>query len=288
MSTYKQSEVNLHTHTCFCNHATGSIQDLVTAAEEEGSLKVLGFTEHCPVPGDSLYWNMKMAVLPDYVHDVKEIKKISQKIKVFLGAECDYEPILENYYREEFLGKLGFDFLISSIHMYFDLKDRQEASVSRSKDFSSYLGDYVARYCKGLESGMFLFGCHPDLFRASYKAWDENAKAASKDIIQCAIDLNIPLEINGAGLRKPLIEAPEGIRHGYSTDEFFSLANEMGAMICSSSDAHKPYLVRGAKNGEGKNECEVMADRLGITFVDWEIDDCGHISACPQSCTKSK
>ena len=281
VKVFKPEEVNLHTHSCFCNHAVGSVEDYLKAADDN-HLKVLGFTEHCPVPGDSLFWNMKMKDLAGYVNSVKAAKETSQKIKIFLGAECDYEPILENFYRDEFLGKLGFDYLIGSIHMYFDLEEREECSVSRSKNFTMYLSDYVGRYCRALESDLFLFGCHPDLFRASYHPWDENAKAASKDIIQCAIDLNIPLEINGAGLRKPLIETSDGQRHMYSTDEFFIMAKEMGAKLCSSSDAHKPALVRGIINDDGKNECEQMAERLGITFIDWSIDDNGKISCNPQ------
>lgn len=282
MLNFNQSEVNLHTHTCFCNHAIGTIEDYVLAAKQEKNLKVLGFTEHCPIPGDPLIWNMKMKDVAKYVEKVKEAKESSLEIKIFLGAECDFEPMLENYYREEFLEKLGFDYLIGSIHMYFDLDERKVRSVSGSKDFSRYLADYVGRYCKALESGLFLFGCHPDLFRASYRAWDENAKSASCDIIQCSIDLNIPLEINGAGLRKPAIETPSGPRQPYSTDEFFLLAKELGARFCGSSDAHKPELIRGIKNNENKNECEIMAKRLGISFVDWIIDDCEHVLVSPQ------
>lgn len=275
METYSQWQVNLHTHSNYCDHANGGIFDYVNAAKELDDFKVLGFTEHAPIPGDFLSCNMMMKDLDSYTNDVNKARAENKDLKIFLAAECDYEPILENFYRDELLGKRGFDYLTCSTHLYFDWGARKECFVSKSKDFSRYLSDYVARYCNALETGMFLFGCHPDLFRASYLPWDENAKSAAKDIIQCAIDMNTPLEINGAGLRKPKKNTPEGPRFGYSTDEFFMLAKDMGMKICCGSDAHDPSLIRGSE----ANETFAMAERLGIKFVDWQIDDNGKISA---------
>lgn len=280
VNSYKQQKVNLHTHTNFCNHASGRIADYIKAAEEEG-LEALGFTEHAPIPGNPLSPNMMIENLPSYVAAVNEAKETAP-MRIFLAAECDFEPILENFYKEEFLGRFGFDYLICSVHIYMDWDSRKISFVSQSKDFTRHLADYSSRYCRALESGLFLFGCHPDLFRAAYMPWDSNAKAVSLDIIQCAKALGIPLEINGAGLRKPMISTPDGPRHPYSTDEFYIMAMEHGARLCCSSDAHDPHLVDGKKNSSGINECFSMAQRLGIKFVDWAVDDNGKISSIPQ------
>ena len=253
---YPSEKINLHTHSNYCDHAIGGIEDYVASAMASG-LEVLGFTEHAPVAGDPISCNMMMHSLPSYVKDVRAAAE-KYPLHIFMGGECDYEPILRNYYREELLEKNGFDYLLCSIHLYFDHEQRKMAFVSQSKDFSKYLSDYVARYCNAMESGLFLFGCHPDLFRASYLPWDENAKAAAKDIIQCAASLDIPLEINAAGLKKPQVNAPEGARCPYSTDEFFRMAKEEGVRIILSSDAHDPAIV--ADNSRGR----AMAERLGI------------------------
>ena len=253
---YPSERINLHTHSNYCDHAKGGIEDYVASAMERG-LDVLGFTEHAPIPGDPIGCNMKMVDLPAYVRDVNRAKE-THPIHIFMAAECDYEPVLRRYYRDELKGKYGFDYLICSIHLYVDQDSRKMAFVSQSKDFTRYLRDYVARYCSALESKIFLFGCHPDLFRASYLPWNENARAAAKDIIQCAASLDIPLEINEAGLKKPQVNAPEGQRCPYSTDEFFTMAKEEGVRIILSSDAHDPALV--ADNSRGR----AMAKRLGI------------------------
>ncbi len=267
---YPSLRINLHTHTNFCNHAVGGVKDYVEAAKKEG-LAVLGLTEHAPVPGDPIAWNMMCRNLDSYVLAVNA-EKTRDDLQVFLGGECDYESILSSYYRDELLGRCGFDYLICSIHVYFDLDQRKTLFVSRSKNFPKHLNDYVARYCSALESGLFLFGCHPDLFRASYLPWNDDAKAASKDILQCAHDLNIPLEINAAGLRKSMIEVPEGQRHPYSTYEFYEMAKDMGVNILLSSDAHDPKLV--AANADGRE----MARRLGLEPLGCSIDESGKLS----------
>lgn len=279
MSVYPQKSVNLHTHSDFCDHATGSVADYVAYARRAG-LKVLGMTEHAPVPGNPISCNMMYEDLPRYVSTVRS--QDSPDLRVLLGCECDFEPVLENYYRDELLGKYGFDYLICSIHLYFDFEQRAMCFASKSRDFSRYLSDYVARYCRALESGIFLFGCHPDLFRASYLPWDENARLASRDIIQCAVENDIPLEINGCGLRKPQVHAPEGLRCPYSTDEFYALARDMGALICLSSDAHQPSLVAGQLTPDGISDTRAMADRLGITPVSWSIEGTGAQAIPPE------
>ena len=270
MSSFKSEKINLHTHTCFCDHAAGSVDDYVRSAAEAG-LEVLGFTEHAPVPGDPISCNMMMRDLPSYVKAVREAGE-KTSLHVLLGAECDFEPLLANFYREELLGRYGFDYLICSVHLYFDHEERGMRFVSQSKDFTKYLSAYAAKYCAALETGIFLFGCHADLFRASYLPWDENARAAAKDIIQCAASLGIPLEINEAGLHKPVVNAPEGPRCPYSTDEFFSMARDAGLKLILSSDGHRPEDA--ARNTLGRE----MASRLKIKPAGCAIGPDGKLS----------
>ena len=250
--------------------------DYIEAARADGNLKVLGISEHAPVHGDYYYFNMKYSDLDAYTKAVKEAKEDVKDIKVFLGTECDFEKEHLSYYKEEFLGRCGFDYLLCSVHMFRD-RAGEIQSVSRSKDFLPFLRDYVDNYTTALSSGMFLFGCHPDLYFASLKNWGPDVQAASKDIISCAIDNHVPLEINGAGRRKAAIETAIGMRQPYSVEEFYIMAKDMGCMICCNSDAHKPNLVHGQKVEGHLNECYEMADRLGIEFVDWEIGDDGKI-----------
>ena len=267
---YPSEKINLHTHSNYCDHAIGGIEDYVASAMAKG-LDVLGFTEHAPIPGDPISCNMMMRNLPAYVRDVNGAKE-KHPIRIFLAAECDYEPVLRRYYRDELKGRYGFDYLICSIHLYVDHDTRKMAFVSQSKDFTRYLSDYVARYCSALESKIFLFGCHPDLFRASYLPWDDNAKAAAKDIIQCAASVDIPLEMNRAGLLRTPVNAPEGTRNPYTTYEFYEMARDAGIRFILSSDAHDPAIV--ADNDDAR----AMARRLGIEPLGCTIDGSGKLS----------
>ena len=46
---YTPDKVNLHTHSFYCKHGSGTIADYVEQARKDG-LKLLGFSEHCPLP----------------------------------------------------------------------------------------------------------------------------------------------------------------------------------------------------------------------------------------------
>ena len=70
---YLQNEVNLHTHSFYCRHGEGKISEYVKKAEEKVLLKVLGFSEHAPLPDKILYYGTRMdySDLDRYDRDVK-------------------------------------------------------------------------------------------------------------------------------------------------------------------------------------------------------------------------
>ena len=66
---FPSEKINLHTHSNYCDHANGGIEDYAASAAASG-LEVIGFTEHAPVAGDPISCNMMMHSLPSYVKDV--------------------------------------------------------------------------------------------------------------------------------------------------------------------------------------------------------------------------
>lgn len=266
---YSQNEVNLHTHSFYCRHGSGTIAQYVEQAEKDG-LKVLGFSEHCPLPDRDFCKGERMDFpeLPSYENDVIEARKKSS-IHILLGAECDWVPGEEAYYRDELLGRRGYDYITCAIHNMEDPNTGKLNYLGRISAMNTkLLSEYVDLYTAGLASGMFLFGCHPDLIFAGYKKWDSNAKAASLDIIRCAKQYNMPLEINDYGLRKQPIETEEGLRPAYPLRRFWEMVMTEGSIrVVTNSDAHRAVDVAAHTI-----KAFEFAKELGIEFASYKLN----------------
>ena len=68
---------NYHTHTWRCKHASGTEREYVESAIR-GGLKILGFSDHTPMPYDGDYVSpvkMTMDQLEDYVNTILQLKE---------------------------------------------------------------------------------------------------------------------------------------------------------------------------------------------------------------------
>lgn len=263
IQTYSQEVVNLHTHSFYCGHGTGQVSEYAQAAVEQG-LKVVGFTEHCPVP-DSRWVRTRMGYdqMPLYEADIRQVQ-LQNKLAVFTAYECDYLPQYQSYYQEL---KENVDYLICAIHdLSFDIT--REYSVFWNTLTKEDLGLYTDLYCKALQSGLFLFGAHPDVFAYNYHAWDEESKACSKAIIECAVSEGVALEINANGLRKRKVKTAEGERYAYPLLPFWQLAGEYPLKVVTNSDAHKPGEIRA-----DQDKTFALAEQVGLSFVSYSLQD---------------
>ncbi len=266
---YSQAKVNLHTHSFYCGHGAGEILDYVKEAKAEGKLSVLGFSEHCPVPDNR--WpstRMQFDQLPLYIRDVlasrAEEDAQAKGLQILLGAECDYLPQYHSYFKDELLGKQGFDYLIGAVHFHHDPITGAYIYPNKIPDYTPFLGEYVKNYVMTIESGLFLFCAHPDLY-AYNTPWSVDLKAAAKDIIQCAKEHDTILEVNGNGLRKGLAQIGGVLRHKYTIPEFWEMALDAGVRICCNSDAHAPKELP-------IDNCLEFGHKLGINFVSWNVE----------------
>lgn len=270
---YKQEQVNLHTHSFYCGHGSGQLSDFTDVAKQKGTLKVLGFSEHCPVPYDDVPSRMPIVDLEDYIQDVNDLKQSENGLVCLLGAECDWIDRYVPFYRDYILGKKNFDYAIGSVHFLKEHETGNLQYIPHMKYFGlNDLKLYSDWYTQMLESKMFVIGCHPDLFFGGYRRWDVEAKAVSKDIIACAEENNVVLELNDLGLRKKMIETDIGLRHQYSIPEFWELAADSGVRICTNTDAHTPDAVCGNPVNGFLNQSFEFASQLGIKFVDWNVE----------------
>ncbi len=263
IQTYTQEVVNLHTHSYYCGHGIGEVVEYAQKGLEQG-LELLGMSEHCPVPDDR--WEssrMPFSQLGSYIKDCISTKEeYAGRLEILRGYECDYlvhyRPYFEALQQE-------CDYLFFGVHdLSLDIDDEQPIYFGLTK---ADLIAYTKLYVQGIESGLFLFGAHPDVFCNSYPDWDEEAIACSKAIIECALANDVALEINGNGMRKRPIKTPYGTRYPYPHHEFWKLASQYPVKVICSSDAHRPSYVN-----DSMDLYFSFAKECGIAYSSFQVE----------------
>ncbi len=235
--------VNYHAHTTRCMHAEGAEEEYVLQAIKAG-MDVLGFADHTPWPYKSDFVaNMRMRIseLEDYISTVRGLQaKYADRIRIRCGLECEAFP--EFYpWLKELLGSGRVDYLLLGNH--YDTSDEQ--------DNGPYFGrcstpDRALRYMEttiaGMESGLFLYLAHPDLFLHRYPAFDETAERVCREICAAAKRLDMPVEYNLLGMKRNADSRRRGYV-GYTSDEFWQIAAETGNRAIIGVDAHSPAAL---------------------------------------------
>ncbi len=191
-------------------------------------------------------------------------KASGSPLTILTGYECDYLKGYHSYFEDL---KQRVDYLICGVHDLSPDLD-QEYSVFYSNLTKHDLFRYTDMYCQALESGLFLFGAHPDVFAHSYPKWDAEAKAASRAIIECAVSNNVALEINANGMRKRKVKGESGLRYAYPLAEFWRMASEYPLKVVTNSDAHESrFLV------DRQEECFAFARQCSVQFSSYLLQD---------------
>jgi len=252
---------NYHTHTYRCKHASQDVASYCEAALEQ-NLSVLGISDHTALP-DNRWPHIRMDIdeLPNYARAIDTAREQFPALKILKGAECEYAPEYAQFFKETLLGEYQFDYLIGAAH-FFPLNGEWLNSYGNTNTSES-LRAYSAYFIESMESGLFAFMAHPDLFGNCYLRWDKNTVAASREIFAAAAELQIPLEINGYGLRKPKISTPEGNRCMYPWLPFWELASEYEIEVIVNSDAHQPDDIVGKMQ-----EAAEIGSQFGLSFAD--------------------
>lgn len=252
---------SFHTHTYLCKHATGTPVDYVKVASKEGC-SALGFSDHCPYPDDDI-WNecrMNKSDVPLYLQMVNDAKA-QASFPVFLGFECEWLPEYESWYRDYLRGELGVDYLVFGSHWQQDDGDLVVAQYWKNTE---HMFKYIDFTIQGLQTGLYDFLAHPDIFLAFNTHIDSELLQAASYLIDACVDLGIPMEINGAGsLTQKIIR--DGVEEtGYPCSAFWRLAQEKGATIICNSDAHNMHDVL-----YGTVSARSFAKRNGIEVTDF-------------------
>ena len=147
---------------------------------------------------------------------------------------------------------------------HYDTTDEQDARASRfgGSTSTAHGRRYAEQVVEALETGLYRYLAHPDLFLNRVTAFDADAEKACRDICAAAARLNIPLEYNMAGLT--LQNRPDGSL-GYTRDEFWRIAAEYPVKAIMGCDAHAPSELDVVPAIEEK---KAFLHSLGIPVLD--------------------
>ena len=245
---------NYHTHTWRCKHASGTEREYVENAIA-GGLKILGFSDHTPMPYPGGYVsNVKMDLdqLEDYVDVVLALRKEYEKdIQIHVGLEVEYYPALfEKLVR--FAGQYPLEYFILGQH-FLGNEIGDEGSFKATRD-----PDRLQLYCdqtiEALETGKFTYFAHPDVFHfvGDEAVYEQKMRALCERVKE----LDIPMEINFLGLWEH--------RH-YPNQAFWKIVGETGNRVIFGADAHRPDKVW---NPEALAQAQEMVRKYSLNLID--------------------
>lgn len=247
--------VDLHNHTTFCNHANGSMEEYVLKAIEQ-KIDVFGFSEHAPMYFDEKYRLPieKKALYESKVLELKE--KYKEQIEILLAYEVDY---IEGYILDEIISS-NVDYLIGSVHFI-----KEKDANLWGFDNPEFIGKYSEKnidtiwqeYFEAIESmansKLFDVVGHLDLIKVFKYLPTKNIQDIAYNALQAIKESDMVLEINAAGLRKPIAQP-------YPSKQLLQQAYDLGIDITFSSDAHEIDQV-----GFAYDEVIKLAKEVGYT-----------------------
>ena len=227
-------KVNYHTHTTRCMHARGSDEEFVKAAIDAGFERI-GFSDHTPWNFKKYVSHMRMGAqdLPGYVESVRALqKKYEGQIEILLGLECEFFRARLDWLREQ-AAQFGLDYLILGHHFS---KDEIRGTYNGSLHTKPQLRAYAQDVLDAMDSGLFAYIAHPDIFMRGYPEFDKTCEKISADIIEKALETDTPLEFNLLGLSHGNADK----KQGYPFPAFWRMAGEAHVKAIVGVDAHSP------------------------------------------------
>jgi histidinol-phosphatase (PHP family) len=246
--------VDLHNHTILCNHASDTIDEYIERAISLG-IDEYGFSDHAPMNYDPKYRMdiTQKKLYEKWVLDAKE--KYKKDIKILLAYEVDY---LDGYILDEVINS-KVDYLIGSVHFLTNKNDMwgfdnpEFIGVYKSKDIDTIWIEYFNAIKAMAKTQLFDVVGHLDLIKVFKFLPKKDIRLIAKDALLEIKKSNMVLEINPAGLRKPISES-------YPSKQILELAYEMQIDITFGSDAHSVDQI-----GFKYEEVTLLAKEIGYT-----------------------
>ncbi len=221
--------VDLHNHTTLCNHANGSMEEYIQKAIEKG-IDIFGFSDHAPMNFDKKY-RMTFDQKSFYESEVLKLKeKYKNDIKILLGYEVDYLP---NRISDDIINS-KVDYLIGSVHFIdeWGFDNPEFIGAYKNKDIDLIWDEYFEAIKLMAKSELFDIVGHIDLIKVFNFLPKKNIKQIVQPSLKQIKKSNMVLELNPAGLRKP-------VKEQYPSRDILEVAFELDIPITFGSDAHE-------------------------------------------------
>jgi len=220
--------IDLHNHTTRCNHAKGSMDAYIQQAIKL-EIDIYGFSEHAPMNFDS-YYRLDFNQMNAYENDVLSLrKKYKNDIRILLGYEVDY---LKGYIDERVL-KSEVDYLIGSVHFIgkWGFDNPEFKYEYQKRDIDQIWQEYFDAIEAMAKTGYFNIVGHLDLIKIFKFMPKRDIRLIAQNALKAIKKSNMVIELNSAGLRKPIKEI-------YPSPLLLEMAYELDIPITFSSDAH--------------------------------------------------
>ena len=220
--------IDLHNHTTRCNHAKGSMESYIQRAIEL-KIDIYGFSEHAPMDFDSHY-RLKFEEMDEYRSEVLHLKeKYKNDLQILLGYEVDY---LKGHMDERVL-KADVDYMIGSVHFLgeWGFDNPEFNDEYKKRDIDKIWQEYFESIEAMAKTGYFNIVGHLDLIKVFNYMPKKDIRLIASSALKAIKKSNMVIELNSAGLRKPIKEI-------YPSSLLLEMAYELDIPITFSSDAH--------------------------------------------------
>lgn len=222
---------NYHTHTCRCGHAIGDDEQYILKAIEQG-YQILGMSDHV-----NLYNIERNYEYFDSMALLKE--KYKDQIEIKIALEVEYHPNYLSFYKK-ILDDKHVDYLIFGNHFFLNDKNEQISFMESFEDIS-YLDIYYDILLKAVETKMFKYIAHPDVFMKGYQKWDEHTIELTHKIAKLLETNNLYAELSAQCCRSQKKMEYEGkLLPAYPFEEFYKILSKYNIKFVLGVDAHSP------------------------------------------------
>ncbi|HFS82571.1 MAG TPA: histidinol-phosphatase HisJ family protein [Epsilonproteobacteria bacterium] len=242
--------IDLHNHTTRCHHADGTIDAYIQRAIELG-IDIYGFSEHAPMDFDPGY-RLSFEEMEAYCHDVLSAReKYKDQIEILLGYEVDYLP----GHMDQRVLRADVDYLIGSVHFIdkWSFDNPEFIGGWKERNIDEIWQAYFEATEAMAKTGYFDIVGHLDLIKVFKYMPQKDTRLLAQSSLRAIKKQNMILELNTAGLRKPVSEI-------YPSRALLQEAYALGIPITFSSDAHAVEQV-----GFHYEEAAALAREVGYT-----------------------